>query len=110
MTTLGELITSYGAPTREGPRVEGHERIVTGILWLTRLSADSDRDPIDRACATELVAAYVTGAHLSSAAREWVSELMEHRGRWYHRHPWGPGHRASIDQLLTLLLQTEAAH
>jgi hypothetical protein len=105
MTTVAELIRTYGAPTREGPRVEGHERIVCAILWLVRMSADVGRDTIDRACATEIVAAYATGARLSDAAVEWASELLSHRGRWFHTHPWGPGHRAAIDQLITVLAQ-----
>ena len=105
-TTVDALLTRFGASTREGPRPprDPHSAFV-GLLWLSALATDADRCPIDRACATEIISAYTNKQPLSTAASEWASELIAHRGRWYHTHPWGPGHRAAIVAIVGELLR-----
>lgn len=105
-TTVDSLLSRYGDSTREGPRPprDQHTAFV-GLLWLSALATDPASCPIDRACATDIVAAYATKQPLSTAASEWASELIAHRGRWYHTHPWGPGHRAAIMAIVGELLR-----
>lgn len=106
MTTVESLLTRFGAATREGPRPQQNPHCAfVGLLWLSALATDPARCPIDRACATEIVSAYATKQPLSAAASEWASELIAHRGRWYHTHPWGPGHRAAIVAIVGDLLR-----
>ncbi len=103
--TLGELLLKYPDSGREGPRPRrATARYASAILWLLQFSTDSSRNPHDRACATEILAAYETRVSLSQASQVWLSELTKHRSRTFKTHPWGPGHRASMLDLAGLLI------
>ena len=101
--TLGELLTQYRDDGREGPKPRP-SKYNAALYWLSRFSSDTTRAPHHRACATEALASYVTRVSLSQATQVWLRDLCGHRGRYYHTHPWGPGHRASMLDLAGLLI------
>ena len=108
---LGELLLKYPDSGREGPRPRyATSKYASAILWLLRFSTDTARAPHDRACATEILAAYETRVSLSQASQVWLNKLVNHRSRTFLTHPWGPGHRGSMLDLAGLLIGVDPTH